>query len=200
MKLLIAEDQGMLRGALVQLLEMEADIDVAGEATEGREALELIERLRPDILIADIEMPGMSGLDVAERLKMQHDPCKVVIVTTFARPGYLERAMKAEVAGYILKDEPIDQLIDHLRRINRGGRYISPELAEASFFARENPLTEREIDVLREAAEGRETRYIAGRLHLSGGTVRNYLSTAIQKMNARSRQEAAVKAKNNGWI
>jgi two-component system response regulator DesR len=196
----IAEDQGMLRGALAQLLEMEADIEVTGEALDGHEALDLVIRQKPDLLIADIEMPGMSGLDVAEQLKKQQESCKVVIVTTFARPGYLERAMKAGVSGYILKDEPIDQLIAHLRRIMEGSSYISPELAKTLFFSSENPLSGREVGVLREAKAGRDTRQISERLHLSRGTVRNYLSTAIQKLDVRTRQEAVQKATNKGWI
>ncbi|MFT8311939.1 MAG: response regulator transcription factor [Sporolactobacillus sp.] len=200
MKLLIAEDQGMLRGALAQLLEMEKDFEVVGQTGNGREAFELVRRLSPDLMIADIEMPEMTGLEIAEKLKDADTPCKAVIVTTFARPGYLERAMKAGVAGYILKDEPINELIAHLRLINDGGRFISPELATAFYFSDTNPLTNREQEVLCQAFSGYETKQIASILHLSGGTVRNYLSTAIQKLNAHSRQEAAKKAKENGWI
>ncbi|MCI1857525.1 MAG: response regulator transcription factor [Sporolactobacillus sp.] len=190
----------MLRGALAQLLELEEDIEIVGEVANGDEALDMVRRYAPDILIADIEMPGLSGLDVAERLKQRPASTQVVIVTTFARPGYLERAMRAGVSGYILKDEPIDRLIDHLRRIQQGERYISPELAVHFYFTRENPLTGREIDVLRAAETGERTQQIANRLHLSRGTVRNYLSTAIQKMDAISRQEAVRKAKDQGWI
>ncbi|SFG37795.1 response regulator transcription factor [Sporolactobacillus nakayamae] len=200
MRLVIAEDQGMLRGALAQLLEMEDDIEVIGQTGNGRDAVELIKKQTPDLLIADIEMPGMTGLEVAEEIKRSCSSCKVVIVTTFARPGYLERAMKAGASGYILKDEPINNLIAHLRLINNGGRFISPELATAFYFAKENPLTEREQDVLRQAYSGCGTQQIADHFHLTRGTVRNYLSTAIQKMDAHSRQEAAKKAKDNGWI
>jgi two-component system response regulator DesR len=200
MKLVIAEDQGMLRGALAQLLEMEDDIEVIGQTGNGRDAIELIEKQKPDLIIADIEMPEMTGLEVAEEIKRSNAICKVVIVTTFARPGYLERAMKAGASGYILKDEPINELIAHLRLINDGGRFISPELATAFYFAKENPLTEREQDVLRQAFSGCGTQQIADHLHLTRGTIRNYLSTAIQKMDAHSRQAAAKKAKDNGWI
>jgi two-component system response regulator DesR len=200
MKLVIAEDQGMLRGALAQLLEMEDDIEVIGQTENGRDAIELIEKRTPDLLIADIEMPEMTGLEVAEEIQRSNSICKVVIVTTFARPGYLERAMKAGASGYILKDEPINELIAHLRLINDGGRFISPELATAFYFAKENPLTEREQDVLRQAFSGCGTQQIADNLHLTRGTVRNYLSTAIQKMDTHSRQAAAKKAKDNGWI
>ncbi|WP_100487540.1 response regulator transcription factor [Sporolactobacillus pectinivorans] len=200
MRVVITEDQGMLRGALVQLLEMEEDIEVVGEAGDGRQALTLVDQFHPDILIADIEMPEMSGLELAEYLKNNKSLCKTVIVTTFARPGYLERAMKAGVSGYILKDEPIEDLIAHLRQINQGQRFISPELAESFFFSEQNPLTAREIDVLRSAVSGEDTKKIADKLHLSHGTVRNYLSSAIQKMESHSRQEAVIKAKNKGWI
>ncbi|MCO7126235.1 response regulator transcription factor [Sporolactobacillus shoreicorticis] len=200
MKVLIAEDQGMLRGALAQLLEMEEDVEIVGQTGNGQEALELVQQRNPDLIIADIEMPGMSGLEVAEQLQDADMPCKTVIVTTFARPGYLERAMKAGIAGYILKDEPINELIAHLRLIHNGGHFISPELASALYFSKTNPLTKREEEVLRQAFSGFETRQIASRLHLSHGTVRNYLSTAIQKMDAHSRQEAARKAEENGWI
>lgn len=200
MKIVIAEDQGMLRDALVQLLEMEQDIEVIGKTEDGEKALSLVESGHPDLLIADIEMPGMSGLDVAEQLHEENSPCKVVIVTTFARPGYLERAMKACVSGYILKDEPIEDLIRDLRSIILGKRVISSELAETFYLSGENPLTEREIEVLRQAAKGLETRTIAKTLHLSQGTVRNYLSVAIQKTEAKNRQEAIVKAENEGWI
>ncbi|EST13195.1 response regulator transcription factor [Sporolactobacillus laevolacticus] len=200
MKLVIAEDQGMLRGALAQLLEMEHDIEVVGQTANGRAALELIRKHHPELLIADIEMPEMTGLDLAEALKKAKNPCKVVIVTTFARPGYLERAMKAGVAGYILKDEPINELITHLRSINEGGRFISPELAVSFYFSEENPLTDREQDVLRLALNGLDTTRIAEQLHLSRGTVRNYLSLSIQKMDVHSRQEAAMLAKEKGWL
>lgn len=200
MRMVIAEDQGMLRGALVQLLELEEDIEVVGEAGDGRQALMLVEQFHPDLLIADIEMPGMSGLELAEILMNKKSSCKTVIVTTFARPGYLERAMKAGVCGYILKDEPIKELIDHLRQINLGKRVISPELAQSLFFSESNPLTEREIDVLHCAAGGEDTKKIAEKLYLSHGTVRNYLSSAMQKMESHSRQEAVIKAKNKGWI
>ncbi|TGB00145.1 response regulator transcription factor [Sporolactobacillus shoreae] len=200
MRMVIAEDQGMLRGALVQLLELEEDIEVVGEAGDGRQALTLVEQFHPDLLIADIEMPGVSGLELAEILMNKKSSCKTVIVTTFARPGYLERAMKAGVCGYILKDEPIKELIDHLRQINLGKRVISPELAQSFFFSESNPLTEREIDVLHCAAGGEDTKKIAEKLYLSHGTVRNYLSSAMQKMESHSRQEAVIKAKNKGWI
>lgn len=200
MKLVIAEDQGMLRGALAQLLEMEDDIEVIGQTGNGRDAIDLIEKRTPDLLIADIEMPEMTGLEVAEEIKRSNSICKVVIVTTFARPGYLERAMKAGVSGYILKDEPINELIAHLHYIYSGGRFISPDLATVFYCSGENPLIERECDVLRRTFTGRSTKQIADDLHLTRGTVRNYLSTAIQKMDAHSRQAAAKKAKDNGWI
>ncbi|BBN98517.1 response regulator transcription factor [Sporolactobacillus terrae] len=200
MRIVIAEDQGMLRGALVQLLDMEEDFLVVGQTDNGDKALALIEETQPNLVIADIEMPGMSGLDLAEQLKNCKSQCKVVIVTTFARPGYLERAMKANVSGYILKDEPINDLMDHLRLIDKGGKFISPELAASFYFSEENPLTDRECDCLRLVLSGHTTKQISDILFLSQGTVRNYLSTAMQKLNAGLRMEAAKKAQDNGWL
>jgi two-component system response regulator DesR len=199
MKVIIAEDQGMLRGALSALLDMEEDIEVAGQAVDGEEALEMIRSQRPDLCVLDIEMPKLTGLDVAERLKEESDPCRVVILTTFSRAGYFQRAMRAGVRGFLLKDSPIDELSAALRRVYAGKRAVSPELA-LTFWEAENPLTEREREVLKLAREGMSAGEIAKRLFLSAGTVRNYLSEAIQKLEAKNRIDAIGIAEKNGWL
>lgn len=199
MKVIVAEDQGMLRGALSALLDLEDDIEVVGQAENGEQALQMIETIGPDICILDIEMPRMSGLDVAEKLKALRHPCKVVILTTFSRAGYFQRAMRAGVKGFLLKDSPIDELGEALRSVNRGGRAVSPELA-LSLWETENPLSEREREVLCLAREGLSAGQIAERLYLSAGTVRNYLSEAIQKLEANNRIDAIGIAEKNGWL
>ncbi|WP_219839147.1 response regulator transcription factor [Paenibacillus sp. R14(2021)] len=199
MKVIVAEDQGMLRGALSALLDLEDDIEVIAQAENGRQALEVIEQLNPDICVMDIEMPHMSGLDVAERLKEMNHSCKVVVLTTFSRSGYFQRAMKAGVRGFLLKDSPIDELGAALRTVYKGGRSVSPELA-MTFFESENPLSEREREVLKLASEGLSAGDIAGKLFLSAGTVRNYLSEAIQKLEAKNRIDAIGIAEKNGWL
>jgi two-component system, NarL family, response regulator DesR len=199
MKVIVAEDQGMLRGALSALLDLEEDIEVVGQAENGEQALELIRSLRPDLCVMDIEMPNLSGLDVAERLKAQGDACRVVILTTFSRAGYFQRAMRAGVGGFLLKDSPINELAAALRTVFAGKRAVSSELA-LSFFEAENPLTEREREVLKLAREGLSAGDIAGRLYLSAGTVRNYLSEAIQKLEAKNRIDAIGIAERKGWI
>ncbi|RMH36328.1 MAG: DNA-binding response regulator, partial [Gammaproteobacteria bacterium] len=173
-KILIAEDQSMIRGALSALLGLEADLEVIGEAGNGKEALALLEKLSPDILLTDIEMPEMSGLDLAQMVAKQKLPCKVVIVTTFARAGFLRRALDAGVKGYLLKDAPSAKLAEAIRKIAAGGREIAPELILDSWMEAD-PLTDRERDVLRLVLEGLSTEKIAEKLHLSGGTVRNYV-------------------------
>lgn len=199
MKVVIAEDQGMVRGALAALLNLEADIEVIAEASDGLQAVELIASLLPDICILDIEMPGQSGLDVAEQVKKHGLPCKVVMLTTFARPGYLQRALKAGVGAYLLKDAPVEELAKALRTVRNGGRVISPELAMSAFDA-ENPLTERDQEVLRIAAEGLTTTEIAKQLFLSEGTVRNYISDILHKLGAKNRVEAVKIAQTKGWL
>jgi two-component system, NarL family, response regulator DesR len=199
MKVIVAEDQGMLRGALSALLDLEDDIEVVGQAENGEQALELIRSLRPDLCVMDIEMPKMTGLDVAERLKEDRDPCRVVILTTFSRSGYFQRALRAGVGGFLLKDSPIDELAAALRTVYTGKRAVSSELALSAFEA-ENPLTEREREVLKLAREGLPAGDIAGRLFLSAGTVRNYLSEAIQKLEAKNRIDAIGIAERNGWL
>ncbi|GIP48939.1 Transcriptional regulatory protein DegU [compost metagenome] len=198
-RIVIAEDQRMLRGALASLLDLEDDLEVVGQAGDGAGALALIETLRPDVCLMDIEMPLMSGLEVAEKLQAQGSPCRVIILTTFARPGYFERAVKTGVQGYLLKDESSDRLAEAIRRVMAGHREASPELVFGS-LRRDNPLTAREQEILRLAAEGRTAGEIAGSLHLSYGTVRNYISEVLNKLEVKTRIEAVRLAEENGWI
>lgn len=199
-RVVIAEDQQMLRGALASLLKLENDIEVVAEAADGLAAWDAIMKYQPDVCLLDIEMPSMSGLEIAKKLKQENHLSKVIIVTTFARSGYLQKAMDAQVDGYLLKDEPIDFLIEAIRKVNRGEHVLSNDLAAALFLKEANPLTEREMDVLRLAKEGMTTREIVSALYLTDGTVRNYLSSAIQKLEVATRQQAIERAKNKGWI
>lgn len=198
-RIIIAEDQRMLRGALGALLDLEDDIEVVGQAENGEEALTLIETLQPDISIMDIEMPVQSGLDVAETLRKQQSPCRVMILTTFARPGYFERAMKANVHGYLLKDSPSEDLAAAIRNVMNGKREISPELM-FGLWQEQNPLTDREKEVLLLAKEGKTANEIAKTLYLSSGTVRNYISDVLTKLDAKNRIEAITIAEEKGWI
>lgn len=197
-RVVLAEDQTMVLGALAALLEMEGDISVVAQACNGKEALEAVLTHRPDVFITDIEMPEMSGLDVAGVLK-NHPTTRVIIVTTFARTGYLRRALDAGAAGYILKDRPVQDLAKAVRRVHQGLRVIDPELATEA-WGEPDPLTERERQVLRLAAEGATTSDIAAHLGLSKGTVRNYLSEAISKLGAANRVEAGRIAREKGWL
>ncbi|MNJ41626.1 Transcriptional regulatory protein DegU [compost metagenome] len=197
--IIIAEDQRMLRGALASLLDMEEDLQVVGQAENGAEALALVERVQPDVLLMDIEMPGQSGLDIAELLKQRSSPCRVIILTTFARPGYFERAVQAGVHGYLLKDEPSDKLAESIRRVMSGHREISPELIFGA-VREENPLTAREREILKLAADGLSAGEIASSLHLSYGTVRNYISEILNKLEVKSRIEAVRLAEDKGWL
>jgi two-component system response regulator DesR len=198
-RVVIAEDQAMVRGALAALLDIEGDIEIAGQAQNGREALDLVVQLMPDIVLTDIEMPEVTGLELAAELKRRHLPVRVVILTTFARAGYLRRALDAGVSGYLLKDAPAATLANAIRRIRAGARVIDPELA-AEAWTEADPLTDRERQVLRHAGEGDSSAEIAGRLSLSEGTVRNYLSEAISKLGASNRTEAARIARQKGWL
>jgi two-component system response regulator DesR len=198
-RVVIAEDQAMVRGALAALLAIEGDIEIAGEAQNGREALELVARVMPDIVLTDIEMPDVTGLELAAELKRRHLAVRVVILTTFARAGYLRRALDAGVSGYLLKDAPAATLANAIRRIRAGARVIDPELA-AEAWTEADPLTDRERQVLRYAGEGDSGAEIAERLSLSEGTVRNYLSEAIGKLGASNRTEAARIARQKGWL
>ena len=199
-RILIAEDQALVRGALGALLGLEPDFDVVGLAADGRQALALCEQLAPDIVLTDIEMPHMTGLELAVTLAERGASCRVVIVTTFGRSGYLRRALAAGVRGYLLKDAPADTLADAIRSVHGGGRAIAPELALELWGGGQDPLSERERQVLRLAGEGRSSADIARQVHLSEGTVRNYLSEAISKLGAGNRVEAYRLARDAGWL
>lgn len=196
---LLAEDQAMVRGALSALLAMESDIQVLGAAADGEEAWRELQRLKPDVLVTDIEMPGLTGLELAQRIQRHALPVKVVIVTTFARAGFLRRALDAGVSGYLLKDAPAEDLAEALRKVHRGGRVIDPQLA-VDAWSEADPLNDRERQVLRLAGEGLSAGEIATQLHLSQGTVRNYLSEAIGKLGVGNRIEAYRTARQKGWL
>jgi len=198
-RIVVAEDQAMVRGALAALLDTEPDLTVIGQARDGAEALALAQTLKPDLLLSDIEMPAMTGLEVAAEIQRLRLPVRVAILTTFARAGYLRRALDAGVAGYLLKDAPAASLSNAIRRIHGGGRVVDPELA-AEAWTEPDPLTDRERQVLRYAGEGATGAEIAARLNLSEGTVRNYLSEAISKLGAGNRTEAARIARQKGWL
>ncbi|NKI36125.1 response regulator transcription factor [Wenzhouxiangella sp. XN79A] len=198
-RLLLAEDQALLLGALGSLLDLEDDLEVVARAANGDQARQAIETHRPDLLVTDIEMPGSTGLELAEWVREAHPEIRVVILTTFARPGYLRRALDAGVRGYLLKETPVEPLADALRRIHAGERVIDPELALTAFDSKD-PLTERERQVLRLAGEGLSNAEIGKRLHLADGTVRNYLSEAIGKLAAENRIEAYRIARDQGWL
>jgi len=195
----IAEDQGMVLGALATLLEIEGDISVVARARNGVDALNAVLTLKPDIFLTDIEMPELTGLDVATELKRRRSSTRVVILTTFARAGYLRRALDAGAAGYLLKDMAAERLAEAVRRVQSGLRVIDPELA-AEAWVEPDPLTDRERQVLRFAGEGLTSQDIGDKLSLSEGTVRNYLSEAISKLGAANRIEAARIARNKGWL
>jgi len=198
-KILIAEDQSMVLGALSALLDLEDDLKVVVKAENGKKALEESQLYDVDIILTDIEMPEMTGIELALELQKVSHPAKVMILTTFARGGYLRRAMDAGVKGYLLKDAPSDSLADAIRKIYQGKVIVAPELITEA-WADDDPLTEKERKVLRLAAEGKTTEEIAGLIHLSSGTVRNYLSEASSKLGAKNRVEAARIAKQKGWL
>jgi len=199
-RVLIAEDQALVLGALGALLKLEPDLDVVATAGNGEDALALCQRHRPDIVLTDIEMPRMTGLELAARVRDLALPCKVVVLTTFARSGYLRRALAAGVRGYLLKDAPAETLAAAIRQVHGGGRAVAPELALESWSGELDPLTERERQVLRLAGEGKSSTEIARLVHLSEGTVRNYLSEAIGKLGAGNRVEAYRRARDAGWL
>jgi two-component system response regulator DesR len=189
----------MVRGAFAQLLDLEVDISVVATASDGTEALAAVREHRPDVLLTDIEMPGLTGLELAAQLAGEPGAPRIVVVTTFARSGYLRRALDHGVAGYVLKDAPIDRLADTVRRVHAGGRVIDPALAVTAWEG-SDPMTDRERAVLRLAGDGLPNAEIATRLHLAEGTVRNYLSTVIAKLGVRNRVEAARMAGERGWL
>jgi two-component system response regulator DesR len=199
-RVLLAEDQTMLRGALAALLELESDISVIAQAANGREAHRLARELAPDIVVTDIEMPEMTGLEFATALKDSDSKARVIILTTFARAGYLRRALDAGARGYMLKDRPATELAEAIRRVHAGLRAIDPALAAEAWSADEDPLSDRERQILQRAGDGRSSAEIAAELRLSEGTVRNYLSEAIAKLGAANRVDAARIARAQGWL
>jgi two-component system response regulator DesR len=198
-RVVVAEDQGMVLGALVALLEIEKDLEVVGRARDGRAALDLCFKLMPDVLVTDIEMPEMTGLELTAQVKKALPKTRIIILTTFARAGYLRRALDAGASGYLLKDAPAEKLGDAVRRVQAGLRVIDPELAQDA-WGDPDPLSDRERQVLRSAEEGQTSADIASRLGLSEGTVRNYLSEAISKLGVTNRIEAARLARQKGWL
>jgi len=199
-RVLLAEDQAMMRGALAVLLDLEDDIEVVAQVADGTEIVPAAVEHRPDVALLDIELPGVSGLEAAAELAEAVPECRVVMVTTFGRPGYLQRAMAAGAAGFLVKDGPVEGLADAIRRVAGGATVIDPELAGMALRAATNPLTGRERDVLAAAEDGATIADIAAELHLSESTVRNYLSDAIGKTGTRNKTEAALLARRNGWL
>lgn len=198
-RVVLAEDQRMVLGALAALLSLEDDIEVVAQAGDGTSALAMVREHQPDVFITDVEMPGMSGLDVARLLQGQ-TRIKVVVLTNFARAGYLRRALEVGVSGYLLKAQPADELAAAVRRVHRGLRVVDPQLAAESWGGDADPLTPRQREILRLATEGASTADIATQLGLSAGTVRNYLSEAILKLGAANRIDAARIAREKGWL
>ncbi|MFZ2998955.1 MAG: response regulator transcription factor [Undibacterium umbellatum] len=199
-RIVIAEDQALVSGALAALLGLEEDLQVIGLAKNGQEALTLCEKEQPDILVTDIEMPIMTGLELAAAVAEKKLNSKVIVLTTFARSGYLRRAMASSVRGYMLKDAPANTLATAIRTVHAGGRAIAPELAMESWGGEQDPLSERERQVLRLAGTGSSSTEIAKLMHLSEGTVRNYLSEAISKLRAKNRVDAYRLARDQGWL
>ncbi|MEW2508694.1 response regulator transcription factor [Streptomyces sp. NPDC046870] len=199
-RVLLAEDQGMMRGALALLLGMEQDIEVVAQLGSGDGIVDAVLAHRPDVALLDIELPGMSGLDAAAELRAQAPGCRVLILTTFGRPGYLRRALEAGAAGFLVKDGPVEELAAAIRRVLTGETVVDPALAAAALSAGPSPLTPREREVLTASVDGATVADIAGRLHLSESTVRNYLSSAIGKTGTRNRAEAVREARQQGWL
>lgn len=197
---LLADDQALVRGALATLLGLEPDIEVVAQVGTGHQVVDAVRASGADVALLDIDMPDGDGLSAAAAIRDAHLNCRCLIVTTFGRPGYLSRAMEAGASGFIVKDTPPQQLADAVRKVHAGLRVIDPSLAQESVFLGPNPLTEREQETLREALTGSGVSEIAKQLHLSEGTVRNYLSSAIGKTNSRNRTEAARVAETNGWL
>jgi two-component system response regulator DesR len=199
-RVLIAEDQAMVRGALASLLELEGDLTVVAQVARGDEVLAATRDSAPDVALLDIEMPGGDGLSAAAQIADALPDVRVVILTTFGRPGYLRRAMESGARGFVLKDAPATELATAIRRVMAGERVLDPALAAAALAEGESPLTPRESEVLGAARGGAPVADLAGRLHLSAGTVRNYLSSAMQKLGAHSRAEAVQVAEDKGWL
>jgi two-component system response regulator DesR len=199
-RLLLADDQALVRGALAALLALEVDLDVVAEVGRGDDVVPEARRTQPDVALLDVEMPGLDGISATAALRAALPSCRVLVVTTFGRPGYLRRAMAAGASGFVVKDTPARQLADAVRRVAAGLRVVDPTLAAETLAAGENPLTPRETDVLRVARDGGTVADIAAAMHLSEGTVRNHLSAAIGKTGARTRAEAVRIAGSNGWL
>jgi two-component system, NarL family, response regulator DesR len=199
-RVLLAEDQAMVRGALSALLSLEPDIEIVAEVSRGDEVIPAALDAFPEVALLDIEMPGGDGLSAAAALKERLPSCRVIILTTFGRAGYLKRAMESGALGFLLKDAPASELASAVRRVAGGERVVDPDLAAAALSEGGNPLTERERDVLRASADGATIGDVAAKLYLSEGTVRNYLSTAIKKLGTRNRVEAARLAERKGWL
>lgn len=199
-RVLLVEDQTMMRDALAALLALEDDLEIVGAIGRGDEALEAAERLQPDVVLLDIELPGLDGLSVAASLAAALPSCRVLIVTTFGRPGYLRRAMAANVAGFVLKETPAGELAAVIRRVHGGDRVVDPALAVSTLREGDDPLTPRERDVLRAARDHSTVAELAGHLYLSEGTVRNYLSSVIHKLGVKNRAEAIATAEQKGWL
>ncbi|MET7666921.1 response regulator transcription factor [Micromonospora luteifusca] len=199
-RLLLADDQALVRGALAALLALEEDLTVVAEVGRGDEVVPEARRTAPDVALLDVEMPGLDGIAAAAALRTALPTCRVLMVTTFGRPGYLRRAMEAGASGFVVKDTPARQLADAVRRVHAGLRVVDPTLAAETLAAGVSPLTERETEVLRTARNGGTVADLAGALHLSEGTIRNHLSAAIGKTGARNRAEAIRIAEQNGWL
>jgi len=199
-RLLLVDDQALIRGAMAALLELEGDMTVLGTGADGTDAVHLAVELRPDVCLMDIQMPGLDGIEATRAVRAACPDTRVLIVTTFARPGYLRSALDAGAAGFVAKDAPAEQLAEAVRRVHAGFRVLDPSLAEQSLFEGANPLSERERQVLRLAADGRTAGRIAAEVFLSPGTVRNVLSSAIGKTGASNRAQAVRSAQDKGWI
>ncbi|PWJ25517.1 LuxR family two component transcriptional regulator [Branchiibius hedensis] len=197
---MLVDDQALVRGALAALLELESDLEVVGEVGRGDEVVAAARSAAPDVVLMDVEMPGMDGIEATAALRAALPQIRVLIVTTFGRPGFLRRGLQAGAAGFVVKDTPARELADAVRRVHQGLRVVDPALATDSLVAGESPLTQRETEVLRTARSGGTVADLAGTLFLSEGTVRNHLSSAIGKTGARTRAEAVQIADNNGWL
>lgn len=200
LRLLLADDQSLVRAGLAALLDLEPDMEVVAQTDSGADVVALVHEQAVDVALLDVEMPGVDGIEAAAALRASGAGCRVLIVTTFGRPGYLSRALEAGADGFVVKDVPAEQLADAVRRVGRGERVVDPSLAAETLSLGGSPLTERERDVLRAALEGAPVRQIAAALHLSPGTVRNHLSSAIGKTHTSTRAEAAAVARDRGWL
>jgi two-component system response regulator DesR len=199
-RLVLADDESLTRGAVGALLGLEPDLEVVAEVGTGDEAVESVQRHRPDIAVLDVEMPGRDGAEVAQWVAANEPRTRCIILTRHARPGVLRRALAAGAAGFVTKSAPATLLADVVRRVHRGGRYVDPDLAMTALMTEDCPLTDRELEVLRAVDATGTAADIARKVHLSPGTVRNYLSSAMQKLGASSRTDAAQRARDNGWL